>query len=184
MAQPGGKAKEISLGADFGDVVVKVNGATINVSAAGYIIVNSPSVVGWRVGNDISGDGRISKPKIGDTMPDSTIYAGISPDTKKPMYATPADASPKMMFNEATKYAATLDAHGHKDWRLPTRAELKVLFKNRAAIGGFDPSGFGPAGWYRSSSQIDAWSAWEQRFSDGAWFNYDKGVQSAVRCVR
>src|ERR1039458_10259614 len=32
------------------------------------------------------------EPKIGDKMPDGTVLAGISPDTNKPMYATPADA--------------------------------------------------------------------------------------------
>jgi hypothetical protein len=131
-----------------------------------------------------SAKGNSSALKIGTKMPDGTIYAGISPDSGRAMYAALADAPLKMMFNEGTAYAATLDVHGHKDWRLPTRAELKVLFKNRAAIGGFDTSGFGPAGWYRSSSEIDSWFAWEQRFSDGAPFNYDKGVQSAVRPVR
>jgi hypothetical protein len=37
-----------------------------------------------------------------------------------------------------SKHAATLNAHGHKDWRLPTKVELDVLFNNRAAIGGFE----------------------------------------------
>ena len=64
------------------------------------------------------------EPKVGDKMPDGTVLAGISPDTNKPMYATPADASLMMTFNEATEYAAKLDAHGHKDWRVPTKAEL------------------------------------------------------------
>ena len=53
--------------------------------------------------------------KIGDKMPDGTIYAGISPDTNQPMYAPPTDASLTMKFNDATEYAAKLDAHGHKD---------------------------------------------------------------------
>jgi hypothetical protein len=50
---------------------------------------------------------------------------GISPNTNKPMHATPADASLTMKFNEARVHAAKLDAHGHKDWRVPTKAELK-----------------------------------------------------------
>jgi len=41
------------------------------------------------------------EPKVGDKMPDGTVLAGISPDTNKPMYATPADASLTMTFNEA-----------------------------------------------------------------------------------
>jgi hypothetical protein len=76
-------------------------------------------------------------PAPGDKMPDGTVFAGISPDTNKPMYAPPTDASLTMKFNEAQEYATKLDAHGHKDWRVPTKAELNVLFNNRAAIGGY-----------------------------------------------
>src|ERR1700733_10948638 len=103
----------------------------------------------------------------GDKMPDGTVFAGISPDTNKPVYATPADASLTMNFNEAQKYAAKLDAHGHNDWRVPTKTELNVLFNNRAAIGRFDISGSNPAGWYWSASPYYRWTAWGQRFSDG-----------------
>jgi len=125
-----------------------------------------------------------AEPKIGDKMPDGTVFAGISPETNKPMYATPADASLTMTFNDAKGYAAQLDAHGHKDWRVPTKAELNVLFNNRAAIGGFDVTGSYPAGWYWSASPYYLWNAWGQRFSDGCQHNYDKGNHSAVRCVR
>jgi hypothetical protein len=101
----------------------------------------------------------------------STVFAGISPDTNKPMYATPTDASLTMTFNEAKKYAARLDAHGHKDWHVPTKAELNVLFNN-------------PAGWYWSASPNDDWGAWDQRFSDGAQDGDLKGFHLLVRLVR
>jgi hypothetical protein len=81
-------------------------------------------------------------------------------------------------------YAAKLDAHGHRDWRLPTKGELNVLFNNRAAIGGFIVTGSGPEGWYWSASEYGRWNAWAQRFSDGYWSNYYKGDRSSVRCVR
>jgi len=123
-------------------------------------------------------------PAPGDKMSDGTVFAGISPDTNKPMYATPADASLTMKFNQAQEYAARLDAHGHKDWRVPTKAELKVLFNNRAAIGGLDISGSTPAGWYWSASPDLKWVAWGQRFSDGCQLNYTKVLHSSVRCVR
>jgi hypothetical protein len=123
-------------------------------------------------------------PAPNDKMPDGTVFAGISPDTKKPMYATPVDASLTMTFNEARDYAARLDAHGHNDWRVPTKAELNVLFNNRAAIGGFDVTGSYPAGWYWSASPDNRWGAWDQRFSDG-YQNYShKGNHASVRCVR
>jgi len=131
------------------------------------------------------------KPKIGDAdlrsgdkIPDGTVYAGISPDTGKAMFALPADASLTMTFNEAQKYAATLDTHGHRDWRVPTKAELNVLFNNRAAIGGFNISGSVPAGWYWSVSQINRWSAWDQRFEDGVQDSYAKDDHCSLRCVR
>jgi len=123
-------------------------------------------------------------PKIGDPMPDGTIYAGISPDTNKPMYATPADAPLTMTFNKAKEYASQLDAHGHQDWRVPTKDELNVLFNNRAAIGGFNLTGSNPAGWYWSASQTYVWLAWDQRFSDGYQFNLIKDGHSSLRCVR
>jgi hypothetical protein len=123
-------------------------------------------------------------PQIGEEMPDGTIYAGISPVTNKPMYAAPADASLTMTFNQAKEYAAQLDAHGHQDWRVPTKEELKVLFNNRAAVGGFNLSGADPAGWYWSSSQLFKWNAWGQRFSDGFQNSYLKDDHSSVRCVR
>jgi hypothetical protein len=125
-----------------------------------------------------------TEPKIGDKMPDGTVYAGISPDTNKPMYATPADAPLTMkLFNKATEYAAQLDAHGHRDWHLPTKNELNALFNNRAAIGGFDVSGSDPAGWYWSTSPY-GWSAWGQRFSDGSQYLYSMDDRSSVRPVR
>jgi len=126
------------------------------------------------------------QPKIGDKMPDGTVYAGISPETNKPMYATPADAPLAMRFNKATEYAAQLDAHGHHDWRVPTKAELNVLFNNRAAIGGFNNvPGPHPAGWYWSASQDNEFDAWSQRLCDGRQSNAaGKRTSMAIRCVR
>src|ERR1700733_10121787 len=54
------------------------------------------------------------EPKIGTIMPDGTSFAGLSPDSGKPMYAAPADAPLAMTFSEAQQYAANLDAHGHR----------------------------------------------------------------------
>jgi hypothetical protein len=123
-------------------------------------------------------------PKIGDKMLDGTIYAGESPDTGEAMYVTPTDAPLTMTFNKASEYANLLHAHGHRDWRLPTRIELDTLFNNRAAIGGFNVSGSYPAGWYWSATPSLKWSAWCQRFSDGAQGYYGKDYRSSVRCVR
>jgi hypothetical protein len=42
MAESSGRAREISLGEDFGDVAVTVNGARIDVGADGHVIVSTP----------------------------------------------------------------------------------------------------------------------------------------------
>lgn len=98
------------------------------------------------------------------------------------MYAMPADAGLTMTFNQAKEYAAKLDAHGHKDWPVPTRAKLNVLFNNRAAIGGFDVSSHNPAGWHWSATPHDTWDAWCQRFSDGGQCYFYKDFRSSVWC--
>ena len=183
--------KTISFGKEFGDVAVSVNGTTVEVHADGSVDAYTDSAV--KV-HPAANDGkparpddttaRISRPVPGDRMPDGTIYAGDSPDTGKPMYTTPVDAPLAMTFNEASKYAKSLDAQGHQDWRLPTKAELNVLFNNRAAIGGFNVSGSDPAGWYWSGTQVSKWNAWDQRFSDGFQDYGFKDDHSSVRCVR
>jgi Protein of unknown function (DUF1566) len=133
--------------------------------------------------------GRISKAmaglKPGDRMPDGTVYAGLSL-SGVPMYTTPQDAGVPSL-KEALRYAQTLDAHGHKDWRIPNRYDLDVLFQNRAAIGGFNETGSYPNGSY--------WSCWSsqpninnsdliQYFSDGHHAVNDASNCSSLRCVR
>jgi hypothetical protein len=128
-----------------------------------------------------------SNPKLGDTMPDGTVFAGISLDTGKKMYALPADAEVTMTFNEAAEYAKRLSQKkylGHDDWRVPTKSELIGLFNSRVAIGAFNISGSYPAGWYRSASPYGDLSAWEQRFSDGAQQYNGNGNRSSVRLIR
>ena len=141
MAESSGKAKEISLGNDFGDVAVTVNGVRVEVHTDG-------SILAYTNMHPAANDAAKAKaaPQVGDKMPDGSVYAGISPDTGKAMYATPADAPLTYTFNAAQKYAAKLDVHNRQDWRVPTKGELNVLFQNRAAIGGFDESGSYPAG--------------------------------------
>ena len=194
MAEGSGKAREISLGDDFGDVAVKVNGVRVEVHTDGSILAytkngrvdayTNGAVQVHPVANDDSKLKVTTTPQVGDKMDDGTIFAGVSPDTNKPMYATPADAPLTYTFNQAKEYAANLDANGHKDWHAPTKGELNVLFKNRAAIGGFNETGSDPAGWYWSSSQNYDDCAWDQCFGDGYQFNHGKGYASSLRCVR
>jgi hypothetical protein len=133
----------------------------------------------------------ISIPAIGTIMPDGSVFAGVSPDTGRPMYATPKDHTGffglKYLFTVRGAFAAAskLKAHGRNDWRVPSRAELNVLFRNRAAIGDFNASGSTPAGWYWSSARyVNDHFAWAQRFSDGLQNDINMNSRSALRCVR
>src|SRR5947209_18047953 len=152
--------KEISLGDGFGDVAVTVNGVRVEVHSDGSIAAyTNRSVDAYTNGpvqvHPAANDDTKSKaaPEVGDKMPDGSVYAGISPDTNKPIYATQADAPLTMQWKAAMKYAEKLNANGHRDWRVPTKGELNVLFQNRAALGGFYEFGSEPAGWYWSSLQ-------------------------------
>jgi hypothetical protein len=130
----------------------------------------------------------VTVPEIGDAMEDGTIYAGLSPDTGKAIFATPADAPLTYDFYQATEYASKLDAHGHQDWRVPTKGELKLLFKNRnegRLKGTFNETGADPAGWYWSSTPTgDDDGAWAQRFSDGSRNDSYRDLDSSLRLVR
>ena len=127
---------------------------------------------------------RASGTKVGDRVPDGTIYAGTSPETDKALHTTPVDAPRAYNWDSGSQYCADLQAHGHHDWRVPTKGELNVLFQNRDAIGGFNISGSYPAVWYWSSSPFDYDSAWDQRFSDGSQGINLKRDSSSLRCVR
>jgi hypothetical protein len=123
-----------------------------------------------------------TRPQIGDEMGDGTIFAGISPDTLQPMYATPLDASGQYDSREAEEFAAYLNRcgyAGHKDWRLPTAPELSLMFSNLAAIGGFHSSS------YRSSTRFENGYAVKQSFSTGERYSFAAGPEStSLRCVR
>jgi hypothetical protein len=180
-----GKSKEIVLGDELGDIAVKANGVRVEIHTDGSVDAFTNGAVHVHPAvNDDSKPAAEAEPKPGDRMADGTVFAGVSPDTGKPMYATPADAPLTMTWKAAIEYEAKLDAHGHKDWRVPTKSELNVLFNNRAAIGGFDESGSDPAGWYWSCSQNTNYNAWDQRFSDGDQYDRNKFIDSSLRCVR
>jgi hypothetical protein len=193
MTGSSSKAKEIVLGDELGDIAVKANGVRVEIHTDGSVVAYTKSDVDAYTNgavhlhpavNDDSKPAAKAEAKPGDRMPNGTVFAGVSPDTNKPMYTTPKDAPLTMKWKAAMDYSAKLDAHGHKDWRVPTKGELNVLYNNRAAIGGFDESGSGPADWYWSSSQYSYDGAWAQRFSDGTQVNDLKIYDSSLRCVR
>jgi len=105
---------------------------------------------------------------------------GISPDNGRAICAMPADAALAILsWKNAIDYAVSLDALGHRDWRVPTQNELDVLYRKRAVIGGFSITG-----WYWSCSPCSHGQAWVQRFSDGHQFSYPfRSEGLLLRCI-
>src|ERR1039457_2226937 len=140
MADSSGKAKEFALGNDFGDVAVTVNGVRVEVHTDGSILAYTNSSVDAYTNGPVkvhpaANDDAKAKaaPKPGDRMPDGTVYAGISPDTHKPMYAMPVDEPLTYTFKKAAVQADAnnmTNALGHHDWRVPTKDELNMLWEN------------------------------------------------------
>jgi|HubBroStandDraft_6_1064221.scaffolds.fasta_scaffold44037_3 hypothetical protein len=73
-----------------------------------------------------------TQPKIGDEMPDGTVYAGVSTITGDRLLISVLgrkSLAPSMGLTEAKEAIRNLAEHGHH-YRLPTRNELCALFKS------------------------------------------------------
>lgn len=75
------------------------------------------------------------------------------------------------------KAAATAAGNG---WRLPTKAELVMMYDNRAAIGGFNTY----TGEYWSSEEFDANYAWIYTFGTPFSVKITKSSLENVRLVK
>jgi len=174
MVTGNNKAREIDPGENFGDGVVKANGAQVSIDADG-------SIHGLPAPANDTAKGKTT-PEIGDEMKDGTILAGYYKG--KPLYAQPQDESGTYTFNEAAKQAKKVGGGFH----VPSKGELNVLWENRnkgKLKGTFNETGSYPAGWYGSSSPDDYYTEWAQRFSDGGQSNfYYRNNDSSLRLVR
>jgi hypothetical protein len=84
---------------------------------------------------------------------------------------------------EAAQFCESMNYAGYTDWYLPAKAELNLVYQNKAAIaatgGGFVSGG------YWSSTENDNTSAWSFGFSNGGLTaNGFKTLTAYVRCVR
>ena len=79
-----------------------------------------------------------------------------------------------MDWHDAKKACADLG----DGWRLPTKDELNILYKNKDKIGGF------VSNFYWSSTEYGNYGAWVQDCNDGIQLNYYKYNSIYVRAVR
>lgn len=80
----------------------------------------------------------------------------------------------------AAKLCADLVLNGYSDWHLPSKYELRILYTNKAILGGFSSSNA-----YWSSTEYNQYSAWVKFFSSSAGETYfSKPNSYSVRAVR
>jgi hypothetical protein len=80
----------------------------------------------------------------------------------------------------AAQLCTSLDFNGNKDWFLPSKDELNLMYTNlkQKGLRGFQNN------WYWSSSQASSSDVWYQDFSDGLQDSYFKRGNYCVRAVR
>lgn len=80
--------------------------------------------------------------------------------------------------NYAASVCRQLDVNGYKDWFLPSKNELNLLYQKRNLVGGFSTD------YYWSSSEKDSLHAWYLYFPYGPQYFVNKDSVARVRAVR
>jgi hypothetical protein len=173
------KAREISLGDDFGDVVVKANGAQVKISADGSIHgLPAPA-------NDTASKAATHEIGAIESAGEhkGEIYGGIYPADNKPIWFS---AAPKLMNHFAA--AAWAKEQGGS---LPTRKQGDYLTTLKGKGGAFteifNRGGSFPAGYVWLAEPYTSYrhNAWCQRLSDGDQYDVSyRTIELPVLSVR
>ena len=76
------------------------------------------------------------------------------------------------------EYTVTIGGVTYGDWYLPSKFELKLLYLQNSAVGGFAST------YYWSSSEHDMYYAWDQHFGGGYQYSSYKSSIRHVRAIR
>ena len=87
----------------------------------------------------------------------------------------------KLSWSDAIEYCSKLSSNGFNDWRLPSKDELKELYKNKDSL---DSKEAFIENNYWSSSEFSSTDAWGQYFYYGNPTNANKPYATYVRAVR
>jgi hypothetical protein len=194
MSEGSSNTREIFLGDGFGDVALKVNGATVEVHADGSIDAHTTgdvdaytnaSVRVHAPANDTAARLRTTH-EIGAIESagehKGEIYGGLYPADNKPIWFS---AAPKLM--DHYKAAAWAEGQGGA---LPTRKQGYYLTTLKGKGGAFteifNRGNSFPAGyvWLAEPDPNVTGSAWSQRLSDGDQSNYFRFYELPVLSVR
>jgi len=181
MSGSSNKARLIDLGDDFGNVVVKANGAAVEINAGGNIHGIPAAVHGNAVKTE-------AVPEIGSIEStgdhEGEIYGGIYPADNKPIWFS--QLAPELM----THFGAAAWAE-EQGGALPTRKQGDYLTTLKGKGGAFteifNRGGSFPAGFvwlaepYANNGRNDAWC---QRLSDGDQGNDLRTSELPVLSVR
>jgi Protein of unknown function (DUF1566) len=111
---------------------------------------------------------------VGDKILNNGIVFFVDGTGAHGLVAKSTDETATMIWSDAV---AAVKANG-SDWRLPTSAELLLLYTHRKFIGGFTDDD------YWSATEQDVNSAWIQGFRTGDQDRYNKYSKLRVRSVR
>ena len=88
----------------------------------------------------------------------------------------------------AADRAAALEINGYKDWFLPSKDELNMMYENlwKRKLGNFREDGAYDGSYYSSTQYNDnnMYLTWEQSFKDGQADTGKRGYQTFIRAVR
>ncbi len=96
------------------------------------------------------------------------------------LVAAPTNQKGSFPWLKAKELCGNLDLNGFRDWYLPTKDELDLMYNNLKKQG---RGGLGSA-WYWSSSERGNGLAWEQVFDDGRQVIRSKTSTGYIRAVR
>jgi hypothetical protein len=89
----------------------------------------------------------------------------------------PSDLYGEHAWAKAIEIARNQSFGGYKNWRLPTKEELKLLFVNRIAIRGFTTAA------YWSATENHGGTAWYLGFQSEMLTYTTQRNAHAIRCV-
>ena len=150
--------------------------AKVVLLAAGLILSNAAQAAGTV--SPAAQNGNSDKPGatygLGDRGPQGGKVYYVDASGEHGLEAKATDEINSLSWSDAVTAASAYGA----GWHLPTKTELKMLYEQKNAVGGFAKDD------YWSATELDSNSAWIQGFVNGDQDRYNKYSKLSVRAVR